>query len=100
MNLNKYSFNFTFHTIPGTKTVALYCQGIPYTCGNYTPTPNGFKYKSYIFQDGHGTPTKENGSDINLTEIEMKEYLIVKAVDLIIQFHNDKPIKVANGHII
>lgn len=106
MNKNKYNFIFNFHPIPGTETVALYCQGIPFTCGNYTKKDEKVtKYSSYIFQDGHGTPIFFNDSkswpnDTNLLEIEVRELLIKNAVQLIMDHHDDKPIKIANGHII
>lgn len=108
MNKNKYTFNFNFHPIPpGTDKVLLYCQGIPFTCGNYIKNENGYviKYSSYIFQEGHGTPIFFNGeyswaNDTGLTEIEVRELLIKNAVQLIMDHHDDKPIKIANGHII
>lgn len=107
LNNSKQSFNFHFHPVLDENKIFLYCQGIPYTCGNYTKNKKGevTKYSSYIFKEGHGTPiffneiqVREN--DMNLLEADIKELLIINAVQMILTYHKDKPIKVAAGWIL
>lgn len=73
---NRFIFNFSFHPVNGTEnTIALHCQGMPYTVGNYQFDAkeglNGlFCAESYFVKDSEGTVQTKNLKKLNFTDEE------------------------------